>query len=205
MAAPKIAIVFYSTYGSNKEVAELAAEASRAADAEVRLRRIPETAPAEVVAGQPAWQANMETMKDIPEVTHDDMDWADGYFYAVPTRFGNVASQVQAFIDTLGPLWQRGALAGKTFTATASAQNAEGGQTQTILSLYTSAMHWGAILVAPGYADVVKAKDGGTAYGYTLQAGKLDDTGRRSIAYQAERLASVTARLTAAGEMTAAA
>ena len=195
MTAPKISVIFYSTYGTNREMAELAAEAARAEGAEVRLRRVAETAPAAVVEAQEPWKANLEAMKDIPEVSHEDLEWADGLFFSVPTRFGNVSSQVQAFFDTLGPLWQSGALANKTITATASAGNVEGGQTGTIQTLYTAAMHWGAIIVAPGYLSDIKFQDGGTAYGFTLKAGDLDDTGRKSIAYQAQRLVTTTAKL----------
>ena len=45
-----------------------------------------------------------------------------------------------------------------TFTATTSAQNAHGGQESTILSLYTTAMHWGAVIVAPGFTDPAVAE-----------------------------------------------
>lgn len=60
MTQARIAIVFYSTYGTNHQVALAAAEAAKAAGAEVRLRRIAETAPADVVAGQDAWKAQLE-------------------------------------------------------------------------------------------------------------------------------------------------
>ena len=115
MAQPKIAIVFYSTYGTNHAVALAAAEAAEAAGAEVRLRRIPETAPKAVVEGQDAWKNQLEKMSDIPEVTADDMEWAEGYFFSGPTRYGVSASQMRAFIDTLGGLWGAGKLANKTF------------------------------------------------------------------------------------------
>ncbi|RVT85239.1 NAD(P)H:quinone oxidoreductase [Rhodobacteraceae bacterium CCMM004] len=195
MTTPKIAVVFYSTYGTNHQVAQAAADAAREAGAEVRLVRIAETAPEEVVNGQDAWKAQLDKMSDIPVVTAEDMEWADGYFFAAPTRFGVVASQVRAFIDTLGGLWQKGALANKTFTATTSAQNPHGGQEATILSLYTTVMHWGAIIVAPGYADPVKFEDGGNPYGFSTEAGAFGDTGRRSVAYQARRLVEMTAKL----------
>nr|MCU0909622.1 NAD(P)H-dependent oxidoreductase [Paracoccaceae bacterium] len=123
MATPKVAVIFYSTYGTNHAVAEAAAEAARAAGAEVRVLRIAETAPAEVVAGQDAWAAQAERAKAIPEVTHADMEWADAYFFSAPTRFGGAPSQLRAFIDTLGGLWFQGKLANKAVTATTSAQN----------------------------------------------------------------------------------
>lgn len=195
MSKPKITVIFYSTYGTNHAVAEAAAKAAEAAGAEVRLRRIAETAPKEVVAGQDAWKAQAEKVADIPVVSQDDMEWSDGYFFAAPTRYGVVASQVRAFIDTLGGLWMKGALANKTFTATTSAQNAHGGQEATILSLYTTAYHWGAIVVAPGYTDQSIFEAGGNPYGYSTNAGGFDDKGRAAVAHQAKRLVEMTAKL----------
>ena len=197
MNKPKIAIIFYSTYGTNHQVAEAAAKAAEAAGAEVRLRRVPETAPKEVVEAQEAWKAQATKTADIAEVTHDDMQWADGYFFSSPTRYGVVASQLRAFIDTLGGLWMKGALANKTFTATTSAQNTHGGQEATILSLYTTAMHWGAIIVAPGYTDPVLFEAGGNPYGFSTRAGAFDDKGRAAGAHQARRLVEMTAKIIA--------
>ncbi len=195
MAQPKIAIVFYSTYGTNHAVALAAAEAAEAAGAEVRLRRIPETAPKAVVEGQDAWKNQLEKMSDIPEVTADDMEWAEGYFFSGPTRYGVSASQMRAFIDTLGGLWGAGKLANKTFTATTSAQNAHGGQEATILGLYTTAMHWGCVIVPPGYTDEAIFNAGGNPYGFSTNAGGVDEAGKAAIAYQAKRLVEMTAKL----------
>ena len=60
MANVRLAIVFYSTYGTNHQMAEVAAEAARTAGAEVRLRKVRETVPEAVIAGQPAWKAQAE-------------------------------------------------------------------------------------------------------------------------------------------------
>ena len=195
MSNVKLTIVFYSTYGTNHMMAQEAADAAKAAGAEVRLRRVPETAPKEVVQGQDAWKNQLERMQDIPEVSLDDMEWANAYFFSAPTRFGVVASQMRAFIDTLGPLWQKGGLTDKTFTATTSAGNPHGGQEATLLSLYTSAMHWGAILVPPGYTDQAVTDAGGNPYGYSANAGQFDDKGRAAVAHQAKRLVEMTKKL----------
>lgn len=197
MADPKIGVVFYSTYGTNHQIAQAAADAARAAGAEVRLLRVAETAPKSVVDGQDAWKTQLAAMQDIPEVSPADLEWADGMFFSAPTRFGVSASQLRAFIDTLGGLWSKGALANKAVTATTSAQNPHGGQEATILSLYTTFMHWGAIIVAPGYADPIKFEDGGNPYGYSTSAGKFDETGKKSVAFQMNRLIEVTRKLTA--------
>lgn len=193
----KILVAYYSTYGTNHQMAQEAARAAEAAGAEVRLRKIAETAPKEVVEGQDAWKAQVERAADIEEVSHDDMLWADGYFFSSPTRYGSVTSQMRAFIDTLGPLWMEGKLADKTVTATTSAQNVHGGQETTLLGLYTTVMHWGAIVVAPGYTDPVLFEAGGNPYGYSAQAGALDETGKKAIAHQAKRLVEKTVALKA--------
>lgn len=197
MTHPKIAVIFYSTYGTNHQIALAAAEAAKDAGAEVRLLRVAETAPEAVVNGQDAWKAQAEKMADIPVVTPDDMVWADGYFFSAPTRHGQSASQLRAFIDTLGGVWSEGKLAGKTITATTSAQNVHGGQEATTLGLYTTAMHWGAIIVAPGYTSDVIYASGGNPYGFSTEAGAFDETGKASVSHQAKRLVDITAKLIA--------
>ena len=195
MSTPKIAVIFYSTYGTNHQIAQEAAQAAEASGAEVRLRRVAETAPKEVVEGQNAWKEQAIRMADVPEVSSDDMEWADGYFFSAPTRYGVVASQLRAFIDTLGPLWMEGKLADKTVTATTSAQNVHGGQECTLLTLYPTFMHWGAIVVVPGYTDPVLFESGGNPYGYSAKAGEFDAAGRASVAHQARRLVEKTVKL----------
>ena len=128
MSAVKLAIIYYSTYGTNHQMAEIAAEAAKAAGAEVRLLKVAETAPKEVVEGQEPWKAQQDKTAHIPEVSHDDMVWADAYLFSAPTRYGSAPSQLRAFIDTLGPLWQQGKLAGKTVSAMTSASTLHGGQ-----------------------------------------------------------------------------
>lgn len=196
MSQPKIAIVYYSTYGTNHEMAQVAEKAALEAGAEVRVRRVVETAPDEVVAGQDAWKAQAERQASIEVATGEDLEWADGFIFSTPTRFGGAASQLRSFIDTLGPQWQAGALANKTVTAMTTAQNPHGGQEATILGLYTTFMHWGSIIVAPGYTDPVLFESGGNPYGFSTVGGGLDDAGRNAITHQARRLVDVTRKLT---------
>jgi NAD(P)H dehydrogenase (quinone) len=176
-------------------MASVAAEAAGEAGAEVRLRRVAETAPKEVVEGQDAWKAQLEKMSDIREARPEDMEWADAYFFSAPTRYGVVASQLRAFIDTLGPLWQAGKLADKAVTATTSAMNPHGGQEATLLTLYPTFMHWGAIIVPPGYTDQSIFEAGGNPYGYSAKAGEFDDKGRAAVAHQARRLVHFAGKL----------
>lgn len=192
----KLAVIYYSTYGTNYQMAALAAEAAKAAGAEVRLRKVAETAPASVVAGVEAWKAQADKTADIPVATADDMEWANAYLFSAPTRFGVQASQMRAFIDTLGGLWAKGGFAGKAVSAMSSAQNTHGGQEATLLSFYTTIMHWGGIVVAPGYTDQSIFKSGGNPYGYSHTMGaEFTDDDKAAIAHQARRLVQIAGKL----------
>jgi NAD(P)H dehydrogenase (quinone) len=192
----KLAILFYSTYGTNHAMAEIAAEAARAAGAEVRLLRIAETAPEAVVNSQEGWKAAAAKQSTLPVATAEDMEWANAYLFSAPTRFGSAPSQVRAFIDTLGGVWFQGKLANKAISAMTSAQNAHGGQEATILGLYTSFLHWGSIIVAPGYTDAAIFAAGGNPYGYShTQGAALDDKAKAAIGHQAERLVEIAGKL----------
>ena len=136
----KITILYYSTYGTNYEMASIAAQAAKAEGAEVRMVKVRETAPAEVVAGQKAWQAVADKTAAIPVATPDDLVWADALLLSAPTRFGVQCSQMRAFIDTLGPIWAQGKLTNKVISAMTSAQNNHGGQEQTLMSFYATAI-----------------------------------------------------------------
>jgi NAD(P)H dehydrogenase (quinone) len=195
MSNVKLAIIYYSTYGTNHQMAEIAAEAARAAGAEVRVLRVRETAPADVVAGQDAWAAQAEKSANVPEATPADMEWANAYLFSAPTRFGTVASQMRAFIDTLGGLWGEGKLANKPVSAMTSAGNVHGGMETTLMGLYTTFMHWGSIIVPPGYTDQSIFAAGGNPYGTVAQAGKITDEVTAAIKHQATRLVTYADKL----------
>ena len=199
MANVRLAVVFYSTYGTNHQMAEIAAEAARAAGADVRLLRVRETVADEVVEAQEAWKAQAEKMKHIAVAAPDDMEWANAYLFSAPTRFGVSAGQMRAFFDSLGPLWSKGALANKAVSGMTSAQNPHGGQEATLISLYTPMMHWGTNIVAPGYTDPIQFKAGGNPYGVTVTAddAPIPEDVREAIRYQARRLVDFARKLAA--------
>ncbi|MGB3836966.1 NAD(P)H:quinone oxidoreductase [Castellaniella sp.] len=192
----RLAVIYYSTYGTNHQMATVATEAARAAGAEVRLRKVAETASDEVVAGVEGWKAQADRTADVAVATVDDMEWANAYLFVAPTRFGVMASQMRAFIDTLGGFWAKGGFANKAVSAMSSAQNTHGGQEATILSFYTSVMHWGGIIVAPGYTDQSIFKSGGNPYGYSHTYGtEFTEDQLDAIRHQARRLVTVSGKL----------
>jgi NAD(P)H dehydrogenase (quinone) len=197
MSNVKLAVIYYSTYGTNYQMAEVAAAAAQEGGAEVRLRKVRETAPQEVVQAQDAWANHAKATEDIPEATPDDMVWANAYLVSAPTRYGGAASQMRSFIDTLGPIWQEGKLADKPATAMTSAQNPHGGQETTLLSLYYTFMHWGALIVPPGYTDQSVFESGGNPYGASVTATgePLTEQDKAVIRHQAQRLVAFAQKL----------
>jgi NAD(P)H dehydrogenase (quinone) len=156
----KIAIIYDSATGHGTAMAQHVAAAAEAAGAEVRTRHVAETRDPSSFASNPAWSANYQATKDLPAATGDDIVWADAVIFGTPTRFGSPSSQFRTFIDSLGGLWAQGKLADKVYAGWTSSQSEHGGQETTLLALYITLMHFGGIIVPPGYTDPVKYGDG---------------------------------------------
>jgi NAD(P)H dehydrogenase (quinone) len=110
-----------------------------------------------------------------------------------------VTSQLQAYLDTLGPLWQEGKLADKVYTAFTSTQTTHGGQETTIQALHTTFAHFGGIIVPPGYTDPIKFKDG-NPYGASKVTGAstdLDDDDLEALDHLVMRALEVARKLAA--------
>ena len=113
----KLAVVYYSSTGTNYQLAQWAKEGAEELGAEVRVRKVPELAPQAAIESNPAWKAHYEATQDVPEVQLSDLEWADAILFSVPTRFGNMAAQMRQFLDTTGGLWFRGKLVNKVVSA----------------------------------------------------------------------------------------
>ena len=163
--AAKVAVVYYSATGNVYRLAQAVEEGAKEAGAEVRFRKVRELAPEEAIRSNQGWSDHALMTEDVPEASLEDLDWADAYVFGTPTRFGNVSAQLKQFMDTAGPLWAQGKLADKVAGGFTSAQNAHGGQESTLLSMYNVFMHWGAIIVPPGYTDPALFAAGGNPYG----------------------------------------
>jgi NAD(P)H dehydrogenase (quinone) len=195
----KLAIIYYSATGTVDDMARRAARTAERAGAEVRLRHVAETAPRAAVESQDEWVQHRDDVEPEPEAEPADVVWADVVLMGTPTRFGNAASQLQAFIDTVGPEWEEGKLADKVYAGFTATQTEHGGQESTLLSLYTTFMHWGGILVPPGYTAELKFADG-NPYGASKVTGDttdLDRTDLDAIDHLVERALHVAQRLAA--------
>jgi NAD(P)H dehydrogenase (quinone) len=172
MPAPKVLIPFYSRTGTIQRLAEAVAEGARAEGAEVRLRRARELVSPEIVASVPGWKEAADAMNSRYEApTADDALWADAIIFGTPTRFGSVASELKAYIDSLGGVWAQGKLVGKVGSAFAGSAQQHGGNESTVISLYNPMAHLGLIIVPTGYGDGVMFAGAGSPYGASVVSG----------------------------------
>ncbi|MFI9841950.1 NAD(P)H:quinone oxidoreductase [Nonomuraea sp. NPDC051941] len=198
MEPVNLAIIYYSATGTVHALARAAAEGAEKAGANVRLRKVAETAPPEAISANPAWGQHIQDTADVVQAGLDDLDWADAVLFGTPTRFGNPASQLRAFIDTTGPLWFQGLLANKVYSAFTASNTAHGGQESTILALGNTFYHWGGIIVPPGYTDPIQFQSG-NPYGTSHVAGDgaPGDVPLDAARYQARRIVDTAASLKA--------
>lgn len=201
MTNVNLAIIYYSSTGTIHAMAQRLQEAGEKAGAEVRLRQVAELAPDEAIASNAAWSQHFDRTKNEPKASADDLVWADAVLFGTPTRYGNVASQLKQYLDSLGGQWAQGQLANKAYAGFTSTMTAHGGQESTLLALYNTIYHFGGIVVAPGYTDPSKFVDG-NPYGVSHVTGgsndaPLTDVDFTALDHLAQRIVSVGGKLKA--------
>lgn len=201
-----VLVTYYSTYGHTWKLAQSVQEgAESVAGTDVRLRRIPELAEArKALQEQDFYNQIQEQMADIPEVTHDDLRWADGIAWGTPTRYGNMTAQMKQFLDSTGALWQNGELEDKAAGVFTSTATIHGGQETTIITTLVPLLHLGMVFVGTPYGQnpqiLTTEAVGGSPYGPSTIAGgdgsqqpkDADLTTARNLG---SRIAKVAARL----------
>lgn len=200
----KILIPYYSMYGHVHTMAQAVAEGAREVDgAEVKLCRVPETLPDEVLKLMGAVEPQ-KAMAHVPVCSVEDLADSDAIIFGTPTRFGNMCGQMRQFLDATGQLWARGALIGKVGSVFASTGSQHGGQESTILTFHVTLLHHGMIVAGLPYSFQGQMRTdevtGGSPYGATTIA---DPTGKRmpsenelaAARFQGRHVAGITARL----------
>ena len=195
----RIAVIHYSATGNVHRLAAALADGATDAGAEVRLRKVPELAPEQAISANPRWLAHRDRVSDLPDAALDDLEWADGFAFGSPTRFGLPAAQLKQFLDQTGGLWARGVLIDKVGTAFTSASTHHGGLEATILAINTVLYHWGSIVLPLGYtADAIKAT--GNPYGaswVSIKGSAPDDAAEAAARHQGRRLARIAGAVAA--------
>jgi NAD(P)H dehydrogenase (quinone) len=200
----KMLIIYYSTYGHIRTMAEAAAAAAlEIPGVEVTLRRVSETLSNDILGKMGALEA-AKAQADVPVVTVEELAEADAVLFGTPTRFGNMTAQMRQFLDSTGGLWMKGALVGKPGGVFASSATQHGGQESTILSFHTYLLHQGMVVVGLPYAFQGQMRideiTGGSPYGASTIAGgdgsrQPSENELEGVRFQARHLAEIGLKL----------
>ena len=190
MAQVSLLILYYSAGGAVRRMAELIAEGiERVPEAEAKLRTV-------VRPGAPA------PSEGPVACSLEDLANCDGLALGSPTRFGNMAAPLKAFLDDTGPLWLKGVLIGKPACVFTSTGSLHGGQETTLLTMMMPLLHHGMLVAGLPYseADLNATRTGGTPYGVSHFAGLSDDLPiseheRTLCIAQGRRLAEIARKL----------
>ncbi len=200
----KMLIIYHSTYGHIRTMAEAAAAAAiEIPGVEVAVRRVPETLSDDILNKMGALDA-AKAQAEVPVVTADELEKADAVLFGTPTRFGNMSGQMRQFLDSTGGLWMKGALVGKPGGVFVSSATQHGGQESTILSFHTYLLHQGMVVVGLPYAFQGQMRldeiTGGSPYGASTIAGgdgsrQPSENDLEGVRFQARHLAKIGLKL----------
>jgi NAD(P)H dehydrogenase (quinone) len=195
----KVLVLYYSSYGHIETMANAVAEGARSAGAMVDIKRVPETVPEEI-----ARNAHFKLDQAAPVATVADLENYDAIIVGTGTRFGRLSSQMAAFLDQAGGLWERGALNGKIGGAFTSSASQHGGNETTLFSIITNLLHFGMTIVGLDYGHTGQMGHetvvGGAPYGATTIAGgqgerQPSEAELDGARYQGRRVAEVAAKV----------
>ncbi len=202
MSQPYILVLYYSQYGSTKQLAYHIAQGIEDSNMGLtaRIRTVPKIATQTQV-----FEAGAKPT--IPEAgdlyaTMDDLKNGVGLALGSPTHFGNMAGAMKHFWDSTVTLWLAGDLQNKPACVFSSTGSMHGGQETTLVSMMLPLLHHGMILVGVPYGEAAlnKTEHGGTPYGVTHVSGAshdnpLHEMEKQLAIAQGKRLATVAKAL----------
>ena len=189
----EILILYYSRHGHVQAMAEhIARGVMSVAGCTPRMRTVP------------PWGAADDAIPDDgpPYATKDDLRECAALALGSPTRFGNMAAAMKAFLDSTSDLWLSGALIDKPAAVFTSSASLHGGQESTLLSMMLPLLHHGMMVVGLPYSEpaLLATRTGGTPYGASHLAGDRDELPlseheQALCCAQGRRLATIAQRL----------
>ncbi len=196
----EILVLYYSHSGHTAQLARLLARGVEEVNGfRARLRQVPPVAPVTEIASPPVPE------QGAPYVHMQDLTECTGLALGSPTRFGNMAAPLKAFLDSTGSDWASGTLVGKPAAVFTSTSTIHGGQESTLLSMMLPLLHHGMLIVGLPYTEPAlnRSRSGGSPYGAShwasLDGSREIDADERELARAlGRRLAEVARHLQAA-------
>jgi NAD(P)H dehydrogenase (quinone) len=134
MEQPKVSIIYHGTADGIQALAKEVATGAEEVGAVVRVRRVPDHA-VSAFAGV----GNL--------ATPDDVQWADAVVLGSPSRYGNLASPLKSYVETLEAVEGRrlGEIVWSGFASDDGVLH--GGHEATLMTLFRALLHLGGVLV----------------------------------------------------------
>ncbi|QOW50690.1 MULTISPECIES: NAD(P)H:quinone oxidoreductase [unclassified Acinetobacter] len=196
MTQAYVLVLYYSKYGSTREMAHLIANGIEASGMAVKIRTVPNLSTI-VTDVQPSIPAEGDIYCSLDDLAH-----CSGLALGSPTRFGNMASEMKYFWDQTTALWLNGALHGKPACVFTSSGSMHGGQESTLLTMLPPLFHHGMMVMGltNAHPALSNTKTGGTPYGASHVSGPRHDQSlsqdeRNLCEEQGKRLGEVAKKL----------
>jgi NAD(P)H dehydrogenase (quinone) len=109
-----VVVVFYSRTGSTERLALAAAVGAVQGRANIRLRRLPDSAGEATIEAVPAWKENRARMnREFVAPRETDALWADAIVMGTPAGGDTLSTEFKRYFETLEVLREQGKLEGK--------------------------------------------------------------------------------------------
>jgi len=109
-----VVVVFYSRTGSTERLALAAAVGAVQGRANIRLRRLPDSADEATIESVPEWKENRARMnREFVAPREADALWADAIVMGTPAGADVLSTEFKRYFDTLEALREQGKLEGK--------------------------------------------------------------------------------------------
>jgi len=162
-----ILVLFYSTHGATKTMAQHIASGIEQMGIEARIRTVP------AISSEPESIAPAVPDQGAIYCSPEDLKYCSGLALGSPTRFGNMAAAMKYFWDGTSSHWLNGDLIDKPAGVFTSTGSLHGGQETTLLTMMMPLLHHGMLLVGLPYShpELMNTETGGTPYGPSHLAG----------------------------------
>ncbi|MFK7956029.1 MAG: NAD(P)H:quinone oxidoreductase [Lysobacterales bacterium] len=156
----EVLVLYYSRHGSTAAMARQIARGVESTAASARVRTVPALDGEEASDGPPC-------------ATLDDLLQCQAIALGSPTRFGNMAAPLKAFLDSTSAHWLSASHVGKPAAVFTSTGSMHGGQESTLLTMMLPLLHHGMLLVGLPYSEpaLLETRTGGTPYGASHVSG----------------------------------
>ena len=168
----EILVLYYSKGGSVKEMSKIIARGINSVDGvEAKLRTVPEVSPL------PTQQEGKIPESGDLYANLSDLESCQGLVLGSPTRFGNMAAPLKYFIDSMSPIWIKGAMEDKPASVFTSSGSVHGGNESTLLSMQLPLLHLGMLIMGIPYStpSLSSTVSGGTPYGSSHVGGDSNE------------------------------